>query len=53
MVLDMMVFAVMAIRYKYVKKPGTEAEEEIVMNEPTDQVRTGNDNKAFENDKLE
>lgn len=53
MVADMMVFAVMAMRYKYVKKPGdVSQEEEIVMEEPKEKVEAGKDNKSFENDNL-
>ncbi|GLV45692.1 uncharacterized protein CBL_02712 [Carabus blaptoides fortunei] len=50
MVGDMLIFALMAMRYKYVKKPEEEEYEEDIDMPQTDIAKQGKDNKSFEND---
>lgn len=51
MVADMLVFALMAMRYKYVKKPEEEEEyEDDISMQQSDIAKQGKDNRSFEND---
>lgn len=51
MVADMLVFALMAMRYKYVKKPEEEEEyEDDISMQQSNIAKQGKDNRSFEND---